>query len=95
MTINLPSDIILVDLKSTKKGVNILTDTEKVKQLISESGLKLQHIASKLGITRYSLSLKLDNKSEFKTSEVGALCELLHVGDLEMKEKLFFKRKVD
>lgn len=72
-----------------------MTDTIKIKQLISESGYKMQHIASKLGITRYSLSLKLNNKNEFKTSEVAILCELLGINSLEKKEEIFFKKKVD
>lgn len=50
-----------------------MTDTDKIKQLISESGFKMQYVASKLGITRAALSLKLNNKSEFK-DQVKLLC---------------------
>ncbi|GKH02820.1 hypothetical protein CE91St54_42080 [Hungatella hathewayi] len=72
-----------------------MTDTKILRKKISESGLKLQFIAEKLGISRYALSMKLDNRSEFKTSEVATLCELLGISCLEEKEEIFFKLKVD
>lgn len=72
-----------------------MTDTMMLREKISESGLKLQFIAEKLGISRYALSMKLDNRSEFKTSEVATLCELLGISCLEEKERIFFKSNVD
>ena len=67
-----------------------MTDTARVRQLIAEKGLKLEYIAKCLGISRYCLSQKLDNKSEFKTGEVQMLCNILGITSLEMKEELFF-----
>ena len=93
MTYDLLDARMAVDLKSTKKGEDKMTNT--VRERISESGLKLQYIAEKLGISRYALSMKLDNRSEFKTSEVATLCELLGICCLEEKEEIFFKSKVD
>lgn len=72
-----------------------MTDTKKLRQRIKESGLKLLYIAERLGISCYSLSLKLENKREFKSSEISALCIVLNINDLEEKEELFFKKKVD
>lgn len=72
-----------------------MTDTEKVRDLISSKGLKLQYVAKILGITPYSLTMKLKNRTEFKTSEVSALCDLLEVNDLKQKDALFFAAKVD
>lgn len=72
-----------------------MTDSKAVKKIISEKGLKLQYIAKMLGITRYALSLKINNENEFKTSEVTAMCELLEIDDLKEKERLFFAKEVD
>ena len=69
-----------------------MTDTKALKEIISNNGLKLKYVAEQLGLSRYGFSLKVENKKEFKTSEVTALCELLNINSLEDKEKIFFKR---
>lgn len=69
-----------------------LTDTKALKEIISNNGLKLKYVAEQLGLSQYGFSLKVENKKEFKTSEVTALCELLNINSLEDKEKIFFKR---
>ncbi len=56
-----------------------LTDSDALKSLIKSRGLKLKFVADHLGLTSYGFALKLNNKQEFKTSEVAALCELLAV----------------
>ena len=85
------------DLKSSqnkKEGV-IMTDSKELRRLIEEKGFKLKYVAERLGLSSYRLSLKIDNKQEFKTSEVSALCELLEIKSLEQKEKIFFNLKDD
>lgn len=85
------------DLKSSKnkkEGV-IMTDSKELRRLIEEKGFKLKYVAERLGLSSYGLSLKIDNKQEFKTSEVSALCELLEIKSLEQKEKIFFNLKDD
>ena len=47
-----------------------MTDTELLRSKIEEKGLKLNSIASQLGLTYYALSLKISNKSEFKAEEI-------------------------
>ena len=54
-----------------------MTDTKELRQRIEASGLKYKYIAQKLGITAYTLQLKIDNDNEFKVSEVDALAGLL------------------
>ena len=70
-----------------------MTDSDALKALIKSRGLKLKYVADYLGLTSYGFALKLNNKQEFKTSEVAALCELLEIKSL--KEALFFKQKDD
>ena len=72
-----------------------MTDSDALKALIKSRGLKLKYIADYLGLTSYGFALKLNNKQEFKTSEVAALCELLEIKSLKEKEALFFKQKDD
>lgn len=72
-----------------------MTDSEALKEIIKSKGLKLKYVADCLGLTSYGFALKLNNRQEFKTSEVAALCELLEINDLEEKEALFFKQNDD
>ena len=69
-----------------------LTDTNALKKIINNNGLKMKYVAEQLGLSSYGFSLKVENKQEFKTSEVAALCELLNIDSLDEKEKIFFKR---
>lgn len=72
-----------------------MTDSDALKKLIKSRGLKLKYVADYLGLTSYGFALKLNNKQEFKTSEVAALCELLEIKSLKEKEALFLKLKDD
>ena len=71
-----------------------MTDTERIRDIIKNSGLKYKTIASKLGLTYYGLQKKLDNKSEFKASEIKQLCEILSIKDMDVFE-IFFNENVD
>ena len=82
-------------LSQNKKEGVIMTDSKELRRLIEEKGFKLKYVAERLGLSSYGLSLKIDNKQEFKTSEVSALCELLEIKSLEQKEKIFFNLKDD
>lgn len=67
-----------------------MTNTIMLTELIKTLGLKRKFIAEKLGIIPYSLALKMNNKNEFKTSEISILCDILAINSLEQKDKLFF-----
>ena len=82
----------LDDLKSPKKGEVIMTNSKELRKLIEEKGFKLKYVAEYLGLSAYGFNLKLNNKQEFKTSEVAALCELLGIVSLDVKEKIFFAK---
>lgn len=72
-----------------------MTNTTLFRQRVKESGLKYSFLAENLGITTYALQLKIDNKNEFKASEVKVLCDLLHISKLTEKEDIFFADNVD
>lgn len=71
-----------------------MTDTALLKSLINKKGLKLKYVAEFLGLSAYGLHMKLENKNEFKTSEILAMCELLNIKSLEDKERIFFAKEL-
>ena len=71
-----------------------MTDSDALKKLIKSRGLKLKYVADYLGLTSYGFALKLNNKQEFKTSEVAALCELLEIKSLKEKLKAYEENTV-
>lgn len=66
-----------------------MTNTSLLMQYIEKSGYKMSFIAKQLGITAYGFSLKLNNKSEFKASEISILCKLLKISAKD-REAIFF-----
>ncbi|MBR7184558.1 MAG: helix-turn-helix transcriptional regulator [Clostridia bacterium] len=66
-----------------------MTDTAKLEQSIKASGLTKRYIAKKLGISEMALYKKINNITEFKASEIAALCELLNI---ESKLEIFLRR---
>lgn len=67
-----------------------MTDTNKLLEMIEQSGLKKCYIAKMLDISTNSLAQKISNKREFKASEIDTLCKLLGITSLEKKEEIFF-----
>lgn len=72
------------------KGGEQMTNTEMLRRIIKESGLKLEYIAAQLEISRFSLSKKIENETEFKASEIQKLCDVLRISSNEDKEAIFF-----
>ena len=72
-----------------------MTDTEALREIIKNSGLKFEYIAKCLEITRFSLTKKIENVTEFKASEVQKMCDVLQIGDPKVKEAIFFAQTVD
>lgn len=66
-----------------------MTNTALLEKYIEASGYKRSYIAKRIGITSYSLARKIDNKSEFKGSEIDILCKLLNI-DVENRMAIFF-----
>ena len=66
-----------------------MTNTALLGKYIEKSGYKKSFIAEKLGITSYGLALKINNKSEFKASQITILCKLLKISAKD-RETIFF-----
>ena len=72
-----------------------MTDTERLKEVIQKSGLKMQYLAKQLNLSNFGFSNKVNNVTEFKASEIDTLCELLQIKALSEKERIFFAKKVE
>lgn len=72
-----------------------MTDTCRLKKIIDSSGFRIDHIAKELDLSRQGLYNKINNRYEFKTSEVEKLCKLLGISSLKEKEKIFYAKKDD
>ena len=66
-----------------------MTNTALLEQYIEKSGYKKSFIAKQIGLTSYGFMLKVNNKSEFKASEMNSLCKLLKIDAMD-KEAIFF-----
>lgn len=67
-----------------------MTNTRLLNDLIQQSGLKKVFIAEKVGLTPVGLHNCITGKSEFKATQIGIMCNLLGITDLELKEAVFF-----
>lgn len=72
-----------------------MTDTVLLRKIIEKSGYKLQYIAEQIGISRQALSMKINNDSEFTTSEVEKLCNVLKITSLKERYDIFFAKVVE
>lgn len=68
-----------------------MTNTSMLEQYIEKSGYKKSFLAQQLGLTSYGFTLKINNKSEFKASEMTILCKLLKIST-KNKEAIFFAK---
>lgn len=66
-----------------------MTNTKLLKEKIEQSGYKIKHVATQIGISYYGFLKKINNDTEFKVSEIQTLCDLLHLSN-EEREKIFF-----
>lgn len=72
-----------------------MTNTAELKRLIELSGLKYKAIAEMLGLTYFGLQKKINNVNEFKAGEISALCRILNINDLKLRDSIFFANGVD
>lgn len=71
-----------------------MTDTNKLKAAIALKGMTAGDLADKIGMSRQSISYKMNNIREFRVKEIIAISDALNL-TLEEKEAIFFADKVD
>ena len=64
-----------------------MTNTKKLKRRIVEAGMSVNSVAEMIGISRASLSRRINNKGYFTVNEINELCEVL---DINNKDTYFF-----
>lgn len=73
-----------------------MTNTALLEEKIRLSGYKRSYIAKAIGLkSAFGLAKKIRNETEFKATEINAICKLLGIDSLEEKELIFFAAKVD
>ena len=80
--------------KIKKDGENEMTNTMKLRAAITENGLNQEQVAKMLGLSLNTFNYKVNNRNEFKASEIKKLIVLLHLscGDVM---KIFFTDEVE
>lgn len=68
----------------------VYVNTDKLNEYIEKSGLRINFIVEKLGISRNAFDLKRKGVISFRVSEVYVLCDLLRISDPDEKEKIFY-----
>lgn len=71
-------------------GGDWMTDTELLKEYITNSGKKIGYLAEKLGISRQYFGMKINNKADFTNRETDILCKELGITKLSDKDRIFF-----
>ena len=66
-----------------------MTNSNELRAAITRKGMTQEQVAEALGITTATLNYKINNKREFKTSEVKALVDLLEIKKEDI-DKIFF-----
>lgn len=72
-----------------------MTNTEKLKEKIESSGLKIGFIAKQLNISRQYFWKKVNNLVPFNQYEIEILCDLLRISTLQERKAIFFAVDVD
>ncbi len=67
-----------------------MTDTKKLKDKIKKSGKKKGYLAAVLGVSRTTFYNLINNKAEFKASQIDILCEELGITTLTERKEIFF-----
>lgn len=67
-----------------------MVNTQLLEQAIAESGKRKSYLADRCGMTRQSLTSKINNRSEFTGSQTMILCKELGITQLTRKDAIFF-----
>lgn len=71
--------IYIRPLKGTKGGEKNNMNVRKVKAAVVESGYSQTELARDMGISKNTLNLKLNGHSDFTTSEMWKICQILKI----------------
>ena len=71
-----------------------MTDTIKFKMALVKNQMTMHDLADEIGLSTTSLSYKVNNKIEFRSSEIIAIQNVLKLSNVE-RDEIFFACNVD
>ena len=71
-----------------------MTDTIKFKMALVKNQMTMHDLADEIGLSTTSLSYKVNNKIEFRSSEIIAIQNVLKLINVE-RDEIFFAHNVD
>lgn len=69
-----------------------MTNSEALMSKIAQSGKTKRHLAKMLGISTQGLYNKINNKTEFKASEIRTLSNELDITTVKERDLIFFSQ---
>lgn len=67
----------------------------KLKSLLLLNGLNQEDLAKYLGLSKQTISMKINNKRAFKLDEILKICKLLKIDNIQERIAIFFVDDVD
>lgn len=69
-----------------------MTDTDEIKKVIRMRGFTLETLAKEIGMSRTTLSYKINNLVEFTVNEIKKIQKVLNLSD-EKRDYIFFRQQ--
>lgn len=66
-----------------------MVDKNKLAGAIASKGLTQKKLAEMIGISKNTISAKMNNKSSFDTDEIERICRVLGIKDITEKANIF------
>lgn len=67
-----------------------MTNVKMLEEKIKASGLKKAYIADKMGVSASTFSALMNNRAEFKASQIRVICNILDIQDNAEIRAIFF-----
>lgn len=71
-----------------------MTDTKELKIALLRSDMTASELADAIGISRVSLSYKMNNLRQFTVPEISKIAEVLNLS-VSDKDRIFFAKQVE
>lgn len=72
-----------------------MTDKLEFDYAIKRAGLTREKVAKVLNVSEATLSDRVNNKSIFRSNEIGKLMDLLNIESIDELKRIFFARNVE
>lgn len=71
-----------------------MTDSLYLKSMLVRRGITLEDVSEQIGVSKTSLSYKINNKRQFTATEIAKLSSILQL-TTEERDKIFFRINVE